>query len=114
MDIEQLKRFMRYMGISLECPRCGAEYQNSDIKINSYDQNSYNLTLTCHRCATAVSASIAVSGNMLPRFLQKATKQKKLYDIRKPERQGVSEKNILEMHEFLKDFDGDFTKMLEK
>ena len=123
MNDEQIRQLLQRLGIVLECPRCGHKYDLEDISLRSYNGSTYNLKLVCNLCRTPVSASIAISGdlkNLAENFASLAPSMQKAFDIAKPEiekpitKSKITNDDILDMHQYLKDFNGNFEKIFEK
>jgi hypothetical protein len=123
MNDEQIRQLLQKLGIVLECPRCGHKYDLEDISLRSYNGSTYNLKLVCNLCHTPVTASIAISGdlkNIAENFASLAPSAQKIFDIAKPQSKKPARKlkitndDILDMHQYLKEFDGNFEKIFEK
>ena len=121
MNDDQIRQLLQKLGIVLECPKCGHKYDLQEISLRSYHGSTYQLKLVCHLCHTPVTASIAISGdlkNFAERFTSFAPSMKKVFDIAKPKvkksinKSKITSNDILDMHQYLKDFDGNFEKLL--
>jgi len=125
MNDEQIRQLMRRLGIVLECPRCGHKYNLEDISLRSYSGPTYNLKLVCSFCHTPVTASVTIAGDLrgvAENFSRNLLGSEKALDITKPKIKNFGRKNkalitnddIIDMHNFLKEFDGDFGRTFKK
>lgn len=110
MDNNQIRELIKNLQISMRCPKCGKKYNLDEIFLKSYVGNTYFLQLNCSNCRTSVYASISVTGN-LQNILKNIEKRQKHKNIVS---QNIQANDIIDMHQFLEDFDGDFQSILKE
>jgi hypothetical protein len=117
MNDEQIRQLLQRLGIVLECPKCGHKYDLEDISLRSYSGSTYQLRLVCNFCHTPVTASISISGNLknlAESFIDTRPGNQKPIDIKKTKiKSKITNDDIIDMHQFLKDFDGNFENIFE-
>ena len=117
MDNEEFRQLFRSLGITMECPRCGKHYDLSDITLRSQAGNTYRLKLDCNYCHTPVSATVAISGDfgrIAEKFALLPQAHKKPIDISKKKKGMITNDDVIDMHQFLSNFDGDFEKTFKE
>lgn len=137
MNNEQLRQLFKNLGIAMECPRCGTKYDLNDITLRDYQGTTYHLKLVCNACHTPVSATVAISGDLrsiAERFSKIMPRAQKSLDISKsttpkkknktpqpradktpqPRADKITNNDILDMHQYLNNFEGDFEKILNE
>jgi hypothetical protein len=117
MNNEEFRQLFRSLGITMECPRCGKHYDLSDITLRSQAGNTYRLKLNCNYCHTPVSATVAISGDfgriaekfaLLPQVHKKPIDITKSSISSKKKKGKITNDDVIDIHQFLSDFDGDF------
>lgn len=114
MNNQDLRKLLKKLQVVMRCPNCGKSYHLEEISIRGYLDQTYFLNMDCSNCHIPVFATIAISGdsggitetkieNDIEGLVEKIDKEEtKLSPIQNDE--------ILEMHKFLENFDGDFSK----
>ncbi len=100
----ELKSIIRHIKKNMPCQGCGRCFKEKDINIMALFQESVFLELACPECSlrTVVQISLLQDGDEI------SYRQHKL-DAKDP----ISHDEILDMHNFLKDFKGDFKSILK-
>jgi hypothetical protein len=100
------ERTVKKLMTSLKCTSCGHNYQMDDVKVLGNHQDLYFLQVTCSSCHSQflITATINTSDNT--QIISDLTDAEfvKFQDSRSP-----SANDVLDMHSFLKEFDGDFS-----
>jgi len=108
MNFEQLREIIKNIKTNLTCSSCGAGFINEDIHILSSTGDKCILMVHCQECKNPmlVTASINSKNSKLT--------SNPYHNITELNEDGeiVSSDDVLEVHDFLKDFDGDFAKIL--
>ncbi|MFH0942330.1 MAG: hypothetical protein V1823_04855 [Chloroflexota bacterium] len=104
---EGLGEGVKDLMMQVACQHCGERFETPDIKVISHEENVWFLKASCQSCRKA-SLTVAFIGEVAqPRIsgLARAEKRKfKHYPV-------ASSDDLLDMHRFLKDFDGDFARL---
>ncbi len=104
MNFEQLRSLVKNIKAQMLCPSCGMNFENEDIHILNSIENASVFTVQCHNC----DASLFVTATL------NSSKEEPVGEIvdfeNTPSLEPVAADDVLSIHEFLKDFSGDFTK----
>lgn len=108
-----INELLRSLSQMMKCPRCGRKYQIQNMKFVGRVNAFYVLQFKCEHCNVPVMASILVSelnnlGKKLPRFSDLGEKDL-LKFVNTP---NIAADDVLDMHEFLKDFNGNFKELI--
>lgn len=128
MNVRILKKLIRNLQAKVTCPGCGARFTKPEqVQFRGYVDNTYFLQLNCLGCPTLVFATVMVTpekelmtkkevdGVMRSEVektdeaLEKLTKPKK--EDKKKDLNKISTDDVIDAHQFLEDFDGDFENM---
>jgi len=104
MEDKLIKRLMT----SLKCDSCGQHYEVYNIDILGHREDMWFLRVFCPACHTQCLVAAVVKESRAPAVVSDLTgiELKKFTDA------GVIEvEDVLNMHVFLKDFDGDFSQL---
>jgi hypothetical protein len=99
--------FLKRLFAKVNCGVCGQKYDVSNIKILDQEDGLWVLSVYCSSCGTqGLIAAVVQEGNIT----------EVITDLTEAERERfhdseVGVDDVLEMHNFLKEFDGDFTRL---
>ncbi len=96
MELNDLVRNIQHL---IKCPFCGATYEIQHINILDRFKSMFVVHLFCSRCKRPAMAALIVSKNI---------------DFLEEGEEPVTTDDLIEIHQFLKDFDGDFKKLWKK
>jgi len=107
MNQYQLQELVKNIQTMMRCPSCGAKYGTDNIHFLGQLEMAALIQLDCQSCGLPVMATIIVSDK------NQATSPKVFSDISQDEidlsnREPVSTDSVVDMHQFLKGFDGNF------
>ena len=110
MNSYQLQELIKNIQAMMRCPSCGANYDADHIHFLGQLDTAALIQLDCESCGLPVMATIVVSDK------GQAGQPKVLSDIsREDDAVGsgdpVNTDHVVDMHQYLKDFDGDFDKL---
>lgn len=129
MDTNNLRQLIKKLQLVMRCPSCGKRYNLDEIFLRGQMDHHYFLQMNCSNCRTPVFATIAISGN-IEQFIDRLgtsifpeneteimsgqtirfhTKAKDL--TKAPTVKPITDDNILDFHQSLENFDGDFSKL---
>ncbi len=108
MNFEQLRSVVKNIKGKMICPACGLNFENEDIHVVSSVHDKSVLMVRCHDCHTPllVTATLhapaqvnhEVSAEILRNHEKSNSNEEVVVD------------DVLNIHEFLKDFSGDFNE----
>jgi len=122
MNSYQLEELIKNIQAMIKCPSCGNSYKKENINFLGQLGEAVLVQLNCYACKMPVMATIVVSGTNrgapnlkdLERYSQDMPKLFSEMNNRGIKRGGANEKitsdEIIDMHGFLEDFNGDFEK----
>lgn len=112
--------WLRTQLTAFTCPACGRRYRNSRIRLLAERDGLFFVDLDCSRCGSHTVAIVTVELDESEFSIVDAS-DIGLTETHPPEHLGeelpaaaapVTADDILEMHEFLADFEGDMRKLL--
>ena len=104
MNFEQLKELIKYIKKVVTCPHCNEKYTNKNIEILGTMPLEGLFHLRCHGCDSQVLVNVIIN--------PKKDKHKgKKIDIITRDHRKISQDDILDVRNFLNNFNGDFKKL---
>jgi len=107
MEEKLIKRFMT----SIKCGVCGQRYEVENVKVLGHQEDLWFLSIFCSACqAQCLVAAVIKEGKEL----------KVITDLTEAERDRFNKMDkltadeVLDMHRFLKGFDGDFSQLFSQ
>jgi hypothetical protein len=90
---------------SIKCASCGQNYEEDHIHIIEHRDELWFLRVSCASCRTSCLVAAIIRQDATPEIVTDLTPEelKKFQDLKE-----IGEEDLLEMHRFLKDFNGDF------
>ena len=91
---------------SVKCTNCGQNYQMRDVKILGNHQDLYFLQVSCSSCHSRFLITAIINQSRNPDIVSDLTDAEftKFKDSRT-----LNADDVLDMHSYLKQFDGDFS-----
>jgi hypothetical protein len=102
-----IKRLMA----SIKCGVCGHRYEVDNINVLSHDQDLWFLSASCLACHTRCLIAAIVREGKVPEVITDLT-EAELVRFRNTGK--LTADDVLEMHNFLKNFDGDFSQLFSR
>jgi C4-type Zn-finger protein len=93
---------------SVKCTACGQRYAEDDVKILGHQEDLWFLGVSCSVCHTRCLAAAVIREDRAPEVITDLTKaeQEKFRDVAR-----LTADEVLDMHNFLKDFGGNFSRL---
>jgi hypothetical protein len=109
--------FIRDRARFYNCPVCGRSLKGCDIQVLSHEEEKFHLQVTCAQCQVTFIVVLAVAGGAVEEVesvetVHAAHAAHAEYDESEPEPISVDE--ILDVHLFLKSFQGTLTDLLQQ
>jgi hypothetical protein len=106
MNLQELSEIIKYVRKESSCPKCKRKYNFQDISIIASTKFECLLELRCQYCKTSVLSDIV------------ATPKNKVDTRNVPlishiMRENITDNDILDVKNFLNNFDGDFKKLFQ-
>lgn len=107
MNIKLLKEVIRHLKRHVHCPTCQQEYGNANINIIGALPDQAVFHLQCRRCQGNIFLSTVVQNNRKQRKIEHHPHEES------SENSKISKDEVLDMHNFLKKFDGNFRQQFK-
>jgi hypothetical protein len=102
MNFAELKEIIKYLKKTVPCSTCNKRLINEDIKVLSTFNGEALFHVNCHHCGNQLLAHITI--------LEKTSEGSSI-NIETRKAGQISENDILDIHNFLKQFNGDFIQL---
>lgn len=102
-----IKRLMA----SIKCRVCGRHYEVDNVNVLSHDQDLWFLSAICPACQTRCLIAAIVKEGRLPEVITDLT-EAELDRFRNAAK--LTTDDVLDMHGFLNNFDGDFSRLFSQ
>ena len=103
--------FLKRLFTMIKCESCGHNYEVSGIEILGHEDNLWLFSASCGFCQTQSLIAIVVKEGKIAEVITDLTEAE--YE-RFSQNMTVGVDDVLDMHNFLKEFDGDLTCMLSE
>jgi len=107
MEENLIKRF----ATSIKCSVCGQHYEVDNVKILSHQEDLWFLRAFCSACHTQCLVAAAIKEGKAPKVITDLT-EAELDKFKEMDKLTADE--VLDMHSFLKGFDGDFSQLFSQ
>ncbi len=107
MEEKLIKRFMT----SIKCSVCQQRYQVDNVKVLGHQENLWFLSVFCSACQTQCLVAAVIKEGKAPKVTIDLT-EAELDKFKKMDELTADE--MLDMHSFLKSFDGDFSRLFSQ
>ncbi|MBI2464499.1 hypothetical protein HYV57_06090 [Candidatus Peregrinibacteria bacterium] len=103
MNFKELKIIINFLRKKIQCPNCANCYFEKDISVLNTTRNEGVIFMECSKCGGNILLSVG---------LDQKVKTKKI--MMKNSDQLISSNDVLDMHNFLKSFNGDLEEYIIK
>ena len=95
---------------SLKCTVCGRYYEANAVDVLGHEEDLWFLKASCGSCHTEFLVAAVIQENREPRLTNDITAAE---SVRFEKMGKLTADDVLDMHRFLKDFNGDFTRVFQ-
>ena len=96
---------------SIKCGSCGQNYQEDNIDIMEHSDELWFLKVFCSSCHVRCMVAAIIREDNRPEIVTDLTRE----EVEKfKNMSSVRDEDLLEMHQFLKDFDGDLPRLFRQ
>ena len=107
MEEGLIKRLMA----SIKCGVCGQHYQADNVDILGHEEDLWFLAAVCSACHTQCLVAAVITEDRVPEVISDLT----AVELDRLRNRGlVTADEVLDMHNFLKGFDGDFSRLFSQ
>ena len=107
MEEKLIKRFMT----SIKCSVCGQRYGVGDVKVLGHQEDLWFLNVSCSGCQTKCLVAAVIKAGKTPEVITDLA-EAELDKFKEMDKLTADE--VLDMHSFLKGFDGDFSQLFSQ
>jgi len=107
MEEKLIKRFMT----SIKCSVCGQRYEVDNVRVLGHQEDLWFLSIFCSTCQAQCLVAAVIKEGKEPKVITDLTEAER----EKFKKMGkLTADEILDMHLFLKGFDGDFSQLFSQ
>lgn len=104
-------RFVKRLLASMKCGTCNKHYEPGHINVLGHQDNVWFLSVYCTTCQSQGLVAAMIRNGKTPQIITDLSTA----EIARFTNDGkITSDDILEMHKFLNDFDGDFGRIFQK
>jgi len=104
MEEQLIKKFMT----SMKCSVCGRHYEVNDVKVLAHQEDLWFLSVACSACQTQCLVAVVIKESQPPKVITDLT-EAELGKFKEMDK--ITADEALDMHSFLKSFNGDFSQL---
>ena len=104
-------KFIKYLITNIQCAVCGEYYEQEDVRVISQQEGLWVITVTCESCHTQGLVFAMVKEGEVPEIISELTSSEWATFEKMPQ---ISVDDVLDIHELLRDFEGDFSALLRR
>ena len=109
--MRELGEFIRDRARFYNCPVCGRSLKGCDIQVLSHEDERFHLQVTCAQCQVTFIVVLAVAGGAVEEVESVGAVRSGPVE---PEPEPISVDEILDVHLYLKSFQGTLTDLLQQ
>jgi len=106
--------FIRDRARFYNCPVCGRSLKGCDIQVLSHEEERFHLQVTCAQCQVTFIVVLAIAGGGVEEVESVETTSALTSAARESELEPISVDEILDVHLYLKTFQGTLTDLLHQ
>jgi len=106
--------FIRDRARFYNCPVCGRSLKGCDIQVLSHEEERFHLQVTCGQCQVTFIVVLAIAGGAVDEVESVETPGAATAAATEPELDPISVDEILDVHLYLKTFQGTLTDLLHQ
>ncbi len=104
-------QFLKRLVSTIKCGVCGQRYEAANISILGHQNDLWFLGVYCPSCKSHGLVAAVVKEGKLPEIITDLS-ERELAEFESRETVGTDD--VLDMHNFLKEFDGDFSRIFSR
>jgi len=105
------EHFIKKLMSTTKCSVCGEHYEINNIKVLRHEDDMWFLNVFCPSCRSQALVAAVVKKD---KSLETTTDLTKAESAKFTQAFTISADDILDLHNFLQDFDGDFAKLFSQ
>ncbi len=104
------ERLVKRLMASMKCDSCGQRYEMYDIDVIGHREDLWFLRVCCSACHTHCLVAAVIRGDRMPEVITDLTEA----ELDKFRDNVIEADDVLNVYNFLKDFDGDFSQLFSQ
>ena len=104
------RELVKHVIASIPCTVCEHCYEPDNVRIVEHKGEMWIMAVTCDNCGTQGLVFAVIQEVESPEIVSELTPQERIRFRDMPQ---IDADDLLDVHEFLRDFDGDFVGLLE-
>ena len=106
--------FIRDRARFYNCPVCGRSLKGCEVQVLSHEEERFHLQVTCAQCQVTFIVVLAIAGGAVEDVESVETPAVLAATAHEPELEPISVDEILDVHLYLKSFQGTLTDLLHQ
>ena len=105
------ERFIKKLMATMKCGVCGQRYEGNNIRMLGHRDDLWFLSVYCTACRSQGLVAVVIKEGKSPEVITDLTEEEyaKFGEV-----DVVAADDVLDIHDFLKEFDGDFSHIFSK
>lgn len=103
-------RLVKRLMASMKCDSCGQHYEVYNIEVLDHREDMWFLRVRCSTCHTQCLVAAVVREDKMPEVVTDLTEA----ELEKFRDNVIEADDVLNVYNFLKDFDGDFSQLFDQ
>ena len=105
--------FIRDRARYYNCPVCGRSLKGCDVQVLSHEEERFHLQVTCAQCKVTFVVVLAIAGGAVEEIAASDPSADAI-DEREPAPEPISVDEILDLHVFLKGYQGTLKELIQQ
>lgn len=105
------ERYIKRLIATIKCGVCGHHYEGENVKILGHRDEFWFLSVFCPVCRSRGFVAAVIKEGMLPQLITDLSEAEK---AKFRDLEAVGADDLLDIHNFLKEFDGDFAHLFSR
>ncbi|MBE9502256.1 MAG: hypothetical protein KAX23_03015 [Dehalococcoidia bacterium] len=102
------REFIRRLITTIKCGVCGQPYEGGNVTILGQRDDLWFLSVSCSACGSQALVAAVIKEGESPQLLTDFTERER---VKFRDLEAVGADDVLDLHIFLKSFDGDFVQL---
>lgn len=112
MNFDELQEIVKHLKKNIPCNTCKKRFQNEDVQVLSTYHNEGLFYFHCHYCKNQLIVHVAISTSK-KEGAKEGDPAENIINIETKDAISIDQNEVLDMHNFLKNFNGDFKKLFK-
>ena len=105
------EHFIKKLMSTMKCGICGESYEIDNIKVLGRSDDTWFLSAKCSACDSEAMVAAVIKKNKPPEIVSDLTKTE---TVKFAQADTIDVDDVLDLHDFLNNFDGDFSNLFNQ